>query len=230
MPTAYWLPYMARQEGHQLYFFYNFVVSSTGSSTKVRMTTDSSMCTETGLSLNKVTKPAPGVVPSLPGILICSRCKNYFAVYDIKKFLCSVRISEKDSYIRIGCVSFPSFSAAPCSDPTWRFYRDQAIPFRDSASVDYAACAKAATVLAFIKESPIHLQEDIKQAVLKDTYVNDVGSWNRLQRRLNCAPDHDLFSILQKGGFSSKNGSAPVRAEPANTWVDLGLFQWQILS
>ena len=56
-------PYMARQEGHQVHFVgYNFVVSSTSSSTKVRMTTDSSMRTETGLSLNEVTKPAPGVV------------------------------------------------------------------------------------------------------------------------------------------------------------------------
>ena len=61
----------ARQEGHQLHFVgYNFVVSSTSYSTKVRMTTDSSMRTETGLSLNKVTKPAPGIVPSLRGILI----------------------------------------------------------------------------------------------------------------------------------------------------------------
>ena len=53
----------ARQEGHQLHFVgYNFMVSSTSLSTKVRMTTDSSMRTETGLSLNKVTKPAPGIV------------------------------------------------------------------------------------------------------------------------------------------------------------------------
>ena len=38
---------------HQLHFVaYNFVVSSTSSSTKVRMTTDSSMRTESGLSLN----------------------------------------------------------------------------------------------------------------------------------------------------------------------------------
>ena len=78
-------PYMARQEGHQVHFVgYNFVVSSTCSSIKVRMTKDSSMPTETGLSLNKITKPAPGVVPKLRGILIRSRCRNYFAVYDIK--------------------------------------------------------------------------------------------------------------------------------------------------
>ena len=58
-------PYMARQEGHQVHFVgYNFVVSSTSSSTKVRMTTDSSMRTETGLSLNKVTKPALELFPN----------------------------------------------------------------------------------------------------------------------------------------------------------------------
>ena len=42
---------------HQLHFVvYNYVVSSTSSSTKVRMTTDSSMHTESGLSLNGVTQ------------------------------------------------------------------------------------------------------------------------------------------------------------------------------
>ena len=51
---------------HQLHFVgYNYVVSATSSSTKVRMTTDSSMWTESGLSLNGVTKPALGVIPSL---------------------------------------------------------------------------------------------------------------------------------------------------------------------
>ena len=80
-------PYMARQEGHKIHFVgYNFVVSSTSSSTKVRMMTDSFMRTETGLSLNEVTKPAHGVVPNLCGILICSRCRKYFAVYNIKFF------------------------------------------------------------------------------------------------------------------------------------------------
>ena len=88
----------------------------------------------------------------------------------LKKFFCSVRISEKDSYLRIVCVLFPSFSTAPCSNPSWTFYRDQAIPFGDSASGDYAACAKAATILAFIDETPVHLQEVIKQAVLEDMY------------------------------------------------------------
>ena len=44
----------------QLYLVsYNFVVSSKSSSTKVRMTTDSFMSTESYLSLNDVTKPAP---------------------------------------------------------------------------------------------------------------------------------------------------------------------------
>ena len=64
-------PSEARINGHQLHFVgYNYVVSSTSTSTKVRMTTDSSMHTESGLSLNGVTKPAPGVIPSLRGILL----------------------------------------------------------------------------------------------------------------------------------------------------------------
>ena len=59
-------PSEARRNKYQLHFVgYNYVVSANSSSTKVRMTTDSSMKTESGLSLNGVTKPAPGVVPSL---------------------------------------------------------------------------------------------------------------------------------------------------------------------
>ena len=51
---------------NQLHFVgYNFVVSASSSSTKVRMTTDSSMKTETGLSLNEVTQSTTGDVPSL---------------------------------------------------------------------------------------------------------------------------------------------------------------------
>ena len=95
-------PHKARQENlnHQLNFFgYNFVGSSMSSSTKVGMTMDSSTHTETSLSLNVVTKPAPGVVPNLCGILKCSRCKNQFAVYDIKKFFRSARISNREIHI-----------------------------------------------------------------------------------------------------------------------------------
>ena len=47
----------ACQEKHQLHIVgYNFLDSSTSMSTKVKMTTDSSMKTDRGLSLNKVTK------------------------------------------------------------------------------------------------------------------------------------------------------------------------------
>ena len=161
------------------------------------------MHTETGLSLNEVTKPEPGVVPKLRGILICSRCRKYFAVYDIKKFFCSVRISEKDSYLRIVCVPFPSFSIAPCSKPTWIFYRDQAIPFGDSAFGDYAACTKAATILAFIEETSIQLQETIKQAVLKDMYVDDGGVGADSQEE-SLEIQTEISSILGKGGFFIK--------------------------
>ena len=93
---------------YQLHFVgYNFIVSATSSSTKVRMTTDSSMRSKSGLSLNDVTKPAPGDVPSLRGILLISRCYIFYAVYDIKKFFRSVLTSDKDSYLQIVCVSHP---------------------------------------------------------------------------------------------------------------------------
>ena len=107
----------ARKENQLHFMGYNFVVSVTSSSTKVRMTTDSSMCTKTGLSLNKVTQPAPGNVPSLCGILVHSRCHPHYAVYDINKFFRSVSTSDQDSFLRIVCVPSNSFSCLTFSQP-----------------------------------------------------------------------------------------------------------------
>ena len=80
--------------------------------------------------------------------------------------------STKDSFLRIMCVSSGFFSRAPTPNPTWRYFRDQAIPFGDSASGDYATCVKIATVKTFILDSPpSHLRPAILQAVLEDTYI-----------------------------------------------------------
>ena len=161
---------------HQLHFVgYNFVVSCTSSSTKVRMTTDSSMHTESGLSLKMVTKPAPGVVPSLHGILLRSRCHVYYSVFDIKNFFCSVRIADRDSYLRIFSVPLPSFSFKPSPNPSCIFYRNRSIPFKDSASGDYAVWAKATTVLTHLHDVPLELQYTVRQALLDNTYVDDDG-------------------------------------------------------
>ena len=73
------------------------------------------------------------------------------------------------------CVLSNFFSSAPTPNPTWRFFRDQAIPFGDSASGNYATCAKIATVQTFIHDSPPHLHHAILQAVLEDTYIDDWG-------------------------------------------------------
>ena len=125
------------RKDYQLHFgAYNFVVSSTSSSTKVRMTTDNSMCTESGLSLNDVPQPAPGDAPSLRGILMSSRSQPHYAVYDIMKFFRSMLTPEKDSFLRIVCVPYNSFSSTPTPNPIWRYFRDRAIPFGNSASGD----------------------------------------------------------------------------------------------
>ena len=189
----------------QLHFVaYNFVVSSTSSSTKVRLTTDSSMRSETGLSLNDVTQPAPGDVPNIRGILMRSRCHRYYAVYDIMKFFRSVLTSTKDSFLRIMCVPANSFSNPPLPNPTWRYFRDRAIPFGDSASGDYATCAKVATVNTFIQESPPHLQPAIRQATLEDTYIDDGGVGANSMEELTDLQD-EIGKILNKGGFQIKS-------------------------
>ena len=107
----------ACQEKHQLHIVgYNFLDSSTSMSTKVKMTTDSSMKTDRGLSLNKVTKPASGDIPNLHGILNCSRCNNHFSVYNIKDFLDQSEFRIKILTSELS-VSLPSPLLHPSNNP-----------------------------------------------------------------------------------------------------------------
>ena len=59
------------------------------------------------------------------------------------------------------------------------------------------------TVLAFIEESPVHLGQAIKQAVLEDTYVDNwaVGADSKEE---SIVLQTKISSILQKGGFFIK--------------------------
>ena len=168
------------------------------------MTTDSSMKTEKGLSLNNVTKPAPGDVPNLCGILNRSRCYEFYAVYDIKKFFRSVRTLDRDCYLRIVCVPASSFAAPPSSPPSWMFYRDCAIPFGDSSSGVYAACVKTADVHAYLHEAPTDLQETICQALIADTYVDDGVVGTDSKEMLSNLQD-EISKLLKKGGFQVKS-------------------------
>ena len=99
----------------------------------------------------------------------------YYSVFDIKKFFRSVRISDRDSYLRIVVVPFPSFSSKSSPNPSWIFYRDRSISFRDSAFSDYAACAKAASFLTHLHDVPSNLQDTVPQVLLDNTYIDDDG-------------------------------------------------------
>ena len=76
---------------------------------------------------------------------------------------------------KIHILELSVFHLPPSSHPSFIFYRAKAIPFGDSASGDYATCAKAATTLAYIQDSPVSLQPAILQAILEDTYIDDGG-------------------------------------------------------
>ena len=176
---------------------YNFVVSVTSSSTKVRMTTDSSMCTKTGLSLNKVTQPAPGNVPSLCGILVHSRCHPHYAVYDIKKFYRSVRTSNQDSFLRI-FLPTPSPAHHLPTPPGTSSVTEQ---FPLVTVPPAIMLLVLATIQTFIQDSPTNLQPAILQDKLEDTYIDNRGVG------ANSASE---ISVLQDeiGEFSPKVGSA----------------------
>ena len=197
-------PVLARKEGKQIHFTaYNFVVNSSSTSTKVRMVTDSSMNTETGLSLNDVTKPAPGYVPDMRGIIMRSRIHEYMSVFDIQKFFRSVRISDRDSLLRIIAVPEKSFSSEPETKPLWVFYRDRAIPFGDAPSGDYAVCAKLATCRTFLHLVPTPLQPFVEQALLRDTYIDDGAVGSSSPETLSLLRTQ-IETVLNKGGFKIK--------------------------
>ena len=204
---------------NQLHFVaYNFVVSSTSSSTKVRMTTDSSMRTETGLSLNDVSQPAPGNVPNMRGILLRSRCHPHFAVYDIQKFFRSVLTSIKDSFLRIVCVPSGFFSSTPTTNPTCRYFRDQAIPFGDRASGDYATCAKVATVKTFIEGCPPTSNLQSYKLYWK-IHISMTEVWELTLRVFSLRCSMKLKESSTKEGSSLNPGRSLGRREPASTWA-----------
>ena len=147
------------------------------------------MRTESELSLHRVTKPAPGVFPSLRGILLQSRCNVFYSVFDITKFFCSVRIADRDSYLRTVCVPLPSLSSKPFPNPSWIFYCDRSIPFGDSASGDYP-----------LHEGPLELQDTVPQALLDNTYVDD-GGVGADSLELLSELQHKIGKILKKGDF-----------------------------
>ena len=119
------------------------------------------------------------------------------------KFFRSVLTTVKDSFLRIVCVPYNSFSSTPTPNPTWRYFRDRAILFSDSASGDYAT-SKVDMVKTFIQESPPPLQLAILQATLEDTYIDDGGVEANSIKELSALQD-EIGQVLGKGGFHIKS-------------------------
>ena len=115
------------------------------------------------------------------------------------------------------CIPSNFVSSAPTPNPTWRFFRDQAIPFGDSSSGDY----DYATVQTFIHDSPPHLHPAILQAVLEDTYIDDGGVDSSSRDEL-FALQQEIEKILNKGGFLikswEKSGKDDVSKYLGMTW------------
>ena len=127
----------------------------------------------------------------------------HYSVFNIKKFFRSVRISDRDSYLKVVAVPLLSFSSKPPPNPSWIFYRDCSILFGDSASGDYAACAKAATVLTHLHDVPPTLQDTVRQALLDNTYV-DAGGVGADSLELLSELQDEIGKILKKGDFHIK--------------------------
>ena len=71
-------------------------------------------------------------------------------------------------------------------------------------SGDYAACAKAAAVLAYVHEVPLDLQEAVRQALIEDTYGDDGGVGADSPEMLSNL-QNEIIGLLGKGGFQVKS-------------------------
>ena len=75
--------------------------------------------------------------------------------------------------------------------------------------------------MAFIEETPVHLQQTIKQAVLEDTYVynGEVGADSKEE---SIILQTEITKILRKGGFFIKewecSGESGVSKYLGMTW------------
>ena len=123
------------------------------------MMMDSSMRTETDLSLNEVTKPTPGDVSNLRGILLRSRCNKHFAMYVRNQEVLQIRKNFRQGFLFENCLHASTLILS------------NSISFSDHAFGDYAAYA--VTVHTHISKSPKALQNDIIQAIQEDTCVDD---------------------------------------------------------
>ena len=149
-----------------------------------------------------------------------------------KEIFKSVRILDRDSYLRIVCAPASSFSAPPSSPPSWIFYWDCA--FGDSTSGDYADCAKTAVVHAYLHEAPTDLQETIRQALTADTYVDDGGVGADSKATLTNLLDK-ISKLLGKSGFqvkswkcSSQEGTSKYQGMTCNRKDDHYLLKFRL--
>jgi len=78
----------------------------------VRVVTDTSARTETGVCLNDVMRDPPGKLQDMRGILLRSRAAKDLVVYDIKQFYRSVKLSMRDSMLRLMWLPVGGFKKA----------------------------------------------------------------------------------------------------------------------
>ena len=186
------------------YTAYNFVVNTNSETTKIRIVTDSSCKTETGLSLNDVVKAPPGNIPSMRGILMRTRGAEVMMIFDIEKFFRTIYISPKDSNLRLLLLPKGGFAAHKPGEK-WEFetVREMAIPFGDGPACDYSISCKdhiAKKNVSLVREG---LREKVLKAVVEDCYVDDG----------NAMLEHDddvkeyqeaITKVLGQGGFRIK--------------------------
>ena len=209
----------ARENNHQLQFVgYNFVVSATSSSTKVRMTADSSMPTKSGLSLNGFTQQAPEDVLSLRGILfapettlstqsMASRSSSGLCAPVTRTPISGLFVFPPTPSPLLLLLSLPGSSTEnePC--PLETVPPEIILPVPRSLQSRHSSMNLLSTYsLSFSKQywrTPISMMEVLELVLAVKVQFSRTKS-TRFSRRL---------------GSASNPGNAPVRTESVSTWV-----------
>ena len=80
------------------------------------------------------------------------------------------------------------------------------------------ACAKAATVLTYLLDSPVELQETIRQAMIGDTNFDNCGVGASSEEILLNLQD-EISKILKKGDFHIKSWETLGQMTAVSIWA-----------
>ena len=176
-------------------------VKSQSDTTPTRLIIDPSAKGCNGISLNCTQRYGFSSVGDLRGILLKFRAAQRVSVGDISRFFNSFNLTTEDRSLRRMLI--PKEGFGNCENPTLIEIVPTKMGFGDRAAPILAIIGKNSNVVAFITETPDDLQDDVKRALLDQTYMDDVFSDVPWDQDINTVTEA-INQLIMKGGMKIK--------------------------